>query len=212
VDRLTFEKLEVWQKAFAFANSIYEVTRTFPKSETFGLISQMRRAGVSIAANIAEGASRSSRVDQARFVEIAYGSLSELATMIQIACAQGFISERTFEECYSRVMELCRLLSGFRRSLVARGKSNGRPSTINHQLEEIRINNCSIDNQDRIIEMSKQYVMNIHNRVPVVFARGEGAYLWDVNGKKYLDFLGGIAVGLGFESAGEEDVPNGLLW
>ena len=52
--------------------------------------------------------------------------------------------------------------------------------------------------QETIIEMSKQYVMNIHNRVPVVFARGEGAYLWDVNGKKYLDFLGGIAVnGLG---------------
>ena len=52
--------------------------------------------------------------------------------------------------------------------------------------------------KETIIEMSKQYVMNIHNRVPVVFTRGEGAYLWDVNGKKYLDFLGGIAVnGLG---------------
>ena len=55
-----------------------------------------------------------------------------------------------------------------------------------------------LSTQDQTIQMSKQYVMNIHNRVPVVFDRGEGAYLWDVNGKRYLDFLGGIAVnGLG---------------
>ena len=70
-----FEKLDVWQKAVNFANDVYEVTRTFPSEERFGLTSQIRRASVSISSNIAEGSGRSSNKDFARFVEIAYSSV-----------------------------------------------------------------------------------------------------------------------------------------
>ena len=62
-----FEKLDVWQKAIGFADLIYADTRTFPTDERFGLTTQLRRAAVSISSNIAEGSSRSSKIDFARF-------------------------------------------------------------------------------------------------------------------------------------------------
>ena len=70
-----FEKLETWQKAIQFADLVYHITKAFPGDERFGLTTQMRRAAVSISSNIAEGASRHSRDDYARFLEIATGSL-----------------------------------------------------------------------------------------------------------------------------------------
>jgi four helix bundle protein len=78
-----FEKLDVWQEAIRFADLIYELTTTFPEQERFGLTNQMRRAAVSISSNIAEGSSRLSRVDFARFVEIATGSLFEVLSQAQ---------------------------------------------------------------------------------------------------------------------------------
>ena len=136
MDRLSYERLEVWQKALAFANRIYEVTAEFPKSEVFGLVSQMRRAGVSVAANIAEGTSRSSLTEQARFAEIAYGSLCEVTTMLHLARSQNLLPADVFEQMYENAMEICRLLSGYRRSAEARAraaKKGQKPSTINHQ-------------------------------------------------------------------------------
>src|SRR5450756_906629 len=73
-----FEKLETWHEAIAFADLIYKLTRHFPDEERFGLTNQMRRAAVSISSNIAEGCSRSSRMDYARCVEIATGSVFEV--------------------------------------------------------------------------------------------------------------------------------------
>ncbi len=72
-----FEKLDVWQKTIDFADLIYTETRAFPGEERFGLTNQLRRAAVSISSNIAEGSSRSSRNDFARFTEIAAGSVFE---------------------------------------------------------------------------------------------------------------------------------------
>lgn len=80
-----FEQLEVWQKAIEFANRVYDITQSFPSDERFGLTSQMRRAAVSIPSNIAEGTSRGSNRDFARFVEIAYGSLMETVSHAHIA-------------------------------------------------------------------------------------------------------------------------------
>ena len=68
-----FEKLEVWDKAISFADTVYSITREFPADERFGLTNQMRRAAVSISSNIAEGSARNSRKDFARFIEIATG-------------------------------------------------------------------------------------------------------------------------------------------
>jgi hypothetical protein len=70
-----FEKLDVWHKAIELADAVYSVTKAFPSDERFGLTNQMRRAAVSISSNIAEGTSRSSRGDYARFVELATGWL-----------------------------------------------------------------------------------------------------------------------------------------
>ena len=83
----SFERLEVWQKAIDFADLVYKVTKTFPDDERFGLTSQMRRAAVSISSNIAEGSSRFSKPDFARFLEIATGSVFEVVS-------QSFISRR----------------------------------------------------------------------------------------------------------------------
>src|SRR5688500_20111576 len=79
-----FEKLDVWHKAVDFAEVIYTDTRNFPADERFGLTNQMRRAAVSISSNIAEGSSRSSRVDYARFIEIATGSVFEVVSQATI--------------------------------------------------------------------------------------------------------------------------------
>ena len=113
-----FEKLDVWQEAIRFADLIYEVTRKFPEQERFGLTNQMRRAAVSVSSNLAEGSSRSSRSDFARFVEIATGSLFEALSQARIALNQKFLTS----EIYSRISEAAekqsRMLSGLRRSLV----------------------------------------------------------------------------------------------
>lgn len=89
----SFEKLDVWQETRQLAVKIYKITRSFPEDERFGMISQMRRAGISISSNIAEGTSRYSGKDQIRFYEIAYGSLMELLNQLIISCDLEFIRE-----------------------------------------------------------------------------------------------------------------------
>ena len=96
-----FEKLDVWQEAIEFADFVYSVTRTFPDDERFGLTNQMRRAAVSIASNIAEGSSRSSRLDFARFIELATGSLYEVVSQSTISKRQGFLSEDEYGQLYA---------------------------------------------------------------------------------------------------------------
>ena len=88
-----FEKLDVWQLAIEFSDQIYIATREFPADERFGLTNQLRRAAVSIAANIAEGSGRSSDRDFVRFIEIAYGSLMETVSHLRIAERQKFLSQ-----------------------------------------------------------------------------------------------------------------------
>ena len=113
-----FEKLEVWQKAIDFADFVYNTTRGFPNDERFGLTNQMRRAAVSISSNLAEGSSRSSKVDYARFVEIATGSVFEVVSQAFIARKQSFLNEAAFEALYSAAEEQSKMLSGLRRSLL----------------------------------------------------------------------------------------------
>ena len=113
-----FEKLAVWQKAIHLADMIYEVTQTFPTDERFGLTSQLRRAAVSISSNIAEGSSRSSNADFARFVEISYGSLMEVVSQLTIAKRQSIVSAIAYDDLYSKSEEVARMLSGLRASLL----------------------------------------------------------------------------------------------
>jgi four helix bundle protein len=114
-----FEKLDVWQKAIDFADLVYNKTRAFPAEERFGLTNQLRRAAVSISSNIAEGSSRSSKSDFARFVEIATGSVFEVVSQAFIAHRQSFLSEDQFHKIYTDAEELSRMLSGLRKSLLS---------------------------------------------------------------------------------------------
>ena len=113
-----FEKLDVWEKAILFADTVYAVTRNFPSDERFGLTNQMRRAAVSISSNIAEGSSRISRKDFARFVEIATGSVYEVVSQSFVGRNQGFLSQENFETLYQAAEQQGRMLSGLRRSLL----------------------------------------------------------------------------------------------
>jgi len=114
-----FEKLDVWQKAIDFADHIYNETRAFPAEERFGLTNQLRRAAVSISSNIAEGSSRSSKTDFARFAEIAAGSVFEAVSQAFIARRQSFFSEDQFRKIYTGAEEISRVLSGLRKSLLS---------------------------------------------------------------------------------------------
>lgn len=113
-----FEKLEVWQKAIEFADLVYSQTRDFPADERFGLTNQMRRASVSISSNIAEGSSRFSKKDFARFIEIACGSVFEVVSQCFIGRNQGFLSSEQFEILYHAAEQQGKMLSGLRRSLL----------------------------------------------------------------------------------------------
>ena len=113
-----FEKLETWQKAIAFADLVYEVTRVFPSDERFGLTNQMRRAAVSVSSNIAEGTARNSKNDYARFLEIATGSLFEVVSQSFVGKRQGFLSEIDFRKLYTAAEEQGKMLSGLRRSVL----------------------------------------------------------------------------------------------
>jgi four helix bundle protein len=112
-----FEKLETWHETIAFADLVYQLTRTFPTEERFGLTNQMRRAAVSISSNLAEGCSRSSKVDYARFVEIATGSVFEVVSQATIGRNQGFLSQTEYEQVYCAAEKQSRMLSGLRKSL-----------------------------------------------------------------------------------------------
>jgi len=114
----TFEKLEVWHKSIDFADEVYRLTKRFPDEERFGLTSQMRRAAVSVASNVAEGSARYSRNDFARFIEIATGSLFEVVTQATIGRRQNYLTETEYRNLYAAAETQGKMLSGLRRSLT----------------------------------------------------------------------------------------------
>ncbi len=111
-----FEKLDVWQRAIAFAGAVYRATRSFPSDERFGLTNQVRRAANSIASNIAEGSARPP-ADFAKFIGYAAGSLFEVVTQAKIARNEGILNAEDYQQLYQEAEEISRMLSGLRRSL-----------------------------------------------------------------------------------------------
>ena len=111
-------RLDCWQHAIEVADSIYDLTANFPAEERFGLTNQMRRAAGSISSNIAEGSSRGSRADYARFVEIATGSTFEMVSQAFIAKRRGLLNDEKFTQLYSLAERQGRMLSGLRNSLL----------------------------------------------------------------------------------------------
>jgi four helix bundle protein len=125
----TYEDLRVWQIAMELVFDIYRATRSFPDEEKYGLTSQIRRAAVSVASNIAEGKGRASDRELMQFLSVARGSLYEVQTQLVIAEKLGYLSHKQNEALRVRAVETGRLLSGLVRSfrpLVQPLKSGAR--------------------------------------------------------------------------------------
>ncbi len=110
--------LDVWKKSMLLVKNIYEMTAGFPNSEIYGLTSQMRRAAISIPANIAEGAGRKSVKEFLQFTSIAQGSASELDTHIELSTMIGYLDEGKAQLLTTKLMNITKMLYGLSRSVA----------------------------------------------------------------------------------------------
>jgi four helix bundle protein len=117
----TFRDLTVWKKAHAHVLSVYEFTSCFPKSETFGLSSQMRRAAISVAANIAEGFRKRGRSDKARYMNIAEGSIEESRYYLILAQDLGY---GDVSKLMSSLEEVSRILNAYAKAILMRASNS----------------------------------------------------------------------------------------
>ena len=117
-----YRELLAWQRARTLAGAIYRATEAFPIRERFGLAAQMRRASISVASNIAEGAGRGSDPELRRFLQIARGSLRELQTQITIAADLRLIPDDCGERLSESAAETARLICGLLRSYAHRSR------------------------------------------------------------------------------------------
>ena len=106
------KRLDVWRESMTLATDIYKLTELFPKSEIYGLASQMRRAAVSVPSNIAEGAARRSSKEFSQFLNIAGGSLSELDTQLEIAANLEYLSLEKRQSIDHQVSAIAAKLAG----------------------------------------------------------------------------------------------------
>jgi len=108
----SFEELEVWQRARKFVLKIYNLTKSFPKDELYGLTSQIRRAAVSIGSNISEGFDRRSDKEFSNFLAIARGSIAEVQNDLYIALDLKYISEDEFNATYGETKKIAKQING----------------------------------------------------------------------------------------------------
>ncbi len=108
----THKDLDVWRKSVSLVTSIYEVTKTFPNDEIYGLTNQTRRSSVSIPSNIAEGSARQGDKEFAHFLYISLGSLSELETQLIIANNLNYLSLKDYDSVITSLEEIRRMLLG----------------------------------------------------------------------------------------------------
>jgi len=118
----SFEKLKVWQKSRDLSATIYTLTKSFPKEEQFGLVSQMRRCVISISSNISEGTGRQTGKDKARFTQIAFGSALELLNQLILCNDLEFISDENYKINREKLTEIMAMLDGLQKAQL-------RPST-----------------------------------------------------------------------------------
>jgi four helix bundle protein len=118
----SYKDLIVWQKAMDLAESVYGLVSSFPRAEEYRMTSQLTRAAVSIAANIAEGKARNTRKDYAHFLSIAQGSLGETETFVLLAIRLKFITESEAAPALALADEVGRMLTTLRRQLSPKDK------------------------------------------------------------------------------------------
>lgn len=113
-----FKELQIWKRSRLFCSKIYDITSQFPDSEKFGLTNQLRRASVSIPSNIAEGSSRNSNKDFARFLQIAIGSAYEIETQLLISSDLKFILDEELTSSLLELDEIIKMISKFKSTLI----------------------------------------------------------------------------------------------
>ncbi len=116
----THKDLRVWQQSIEMVTSIYLMTKAFPKDELFGLVSQMRRAAVSVPSNIAEGYARGSEREKLHFLRISSGSMSEIETQLMLSLNLGYVTQETFDELSEKITSLWKQLNALISSLKKR--------------------------------------------------------------------------------------------
>lgn len=114
--KYSFENLEVWQKSRELVKDIYQITSVFPQEEKFGITNQLRRAAISVSSNIAEGSTRWSKRDQARFYEIAFGSLIEILNQLILSTDLNFLNENKLISFREKIDNLGRMLNALYQS------------------------------------------------------------------------------------------------
>ena len=116
----SFEKLRVWQKSRKLVSRIYFLSQQFPHEEKFGITNQIRRAAISVPANIAEGVSRVSHKDQANFSQMSYSSLMELLSHLYIANDLGYLKPEKLKELRLEIFEISKLLASLRNAQISK--------------------------------------------------------------------------------------------
>ena len=116
----SYEDLVVWQKSMALVKLVYQLTRSFPTDEKFGLVSQMRRAAVSVPSNLAEGHARNTTGEFIQFISHAEGSLAELETQTILAVELNFCSSTETQPIQNLIEEVQKMANALRRSLASR--------------------------------------------------------------------------------------------
>lgn len=116
----SYKDLTVWQKAYKLSLIVYRLTKTFPKAELYALVSQMRRAAVSVPSNIAEGYCRQRKLEYIQFLLIAFASGAELETQLLISKDLGYLSGEDFNKANNLLQEVMKMLN----SLISKIKSS----------------------------------------------------------------------------------------
>lgn len=119
-----FRKLDVYQNAKKMSRFVCSLVKNFPADERFGLCSQLRRAAMSVPINIAEGFGRFSSKEKAHFIEIAFGSLTEILCELELSLDEKYITNEEFDEAENQIIVISKQLSRLRSSIVSNGDSN----------------------------------------------------------------------------------------
>lgn len=131
----SFRKLNVYIKSKQLVKDIYQLLKKFPKEEQYALCDQLRRSSVSVPSNIAEGMGRTTEKDQAHFLSLVYGSLTEVLAQLDIACDLEYITNEEFEKEELLLDEIARMLSG----LAAKRSSNFSPKVTKGASSNLKI-------------------------------------------------------------------------
>jgi four helix bundle protein len=118
--KFTFEKYDLYQRSVKFANSIYNITKKFPKSEQFGLCSQLKRASMSLSFNLAEGFCNHYKKEKIHYYRIAKGSIHECIPGLTLALTQEFINSEEYKKLYNECFNLSRMISGLIKTIENR--------------------------------------------------------------------------------------------